>query len=88
MDDAGYKTAMSGKWHVGDNVSPIERGFVIQVEAFDWNCPKYITPRYSEREVAVLLDQVRHQTATAKPQASGILGSGALPLTVAGSSPR
>jgi arylsulfatase A-like enzyme len=22
-----YKTAMSGKWHVGDNVSPIERGF-------------------------------------------------------------
>jgi arylsulfatase len=24
---AGYSTAMSGKWHVGDRVSPIERGF-------------------------------------------------------------
>jgi arylsulfatase A-like enzyme len=24
---AGYKTAMSGKWHVGDNISPISRGF-------------------------------------------------------------
>lgn len=24
---AGYRTAMSGKWHVGDRVSPIERGF-------------------------------------------------------------
>jgi arylsulfatase A-like enzyme len=24
---AGYKTAMCGKWHVGDNVSPIDRGF-------------------------------------------------------------
>ena len=26
----------------------VERAFVIQVEAFDWNCPKHITPRYSE----------------------------------------
>jgi len=24
---AGYSTAMSGKWHVGDKVSPIDRGF-------------------------------------------------------------
>jgi arylsulfatase A-like enzyme len=24
---AGYRTAMSGKWHVGDRLSPIERGF-------------------------------------------------------------
>lgn len=27
LKSAGYKTAMCGKWHVGDNVSPIERGF-------------------------------------------------------------
>jgi arylsulfatase A-like enzyme len=24
---AGYRTAMTGKWHVGDNLSPIARGF-------------------------------------------------------------
>src|SRR5262245_4065663 len=24
---AGYRTAMSGKWHVGDKISPVERGF-------------------------------------------------------------
>jgi len=24
---AGYRTAMSGKWHVGDKISPIQRGF-------------------------------------------------------------
>ncbi|MEH6470910.1 MAG: 2Fe-2S iron-sulfur cluster-binding protein [Halopseudomonas sp.] len=28
----------------------IERGFVIHVEAFDWNCPQHITPRYTEAE--------------------------------------
>jgi arylsulfatase A-like enzyme len=27
LKTAGYRTAMSGKWHVGDRVSPIVRGF-------------------------------------------------------------
>jgi arylsulfatase A-like enzyme len=27
LKSAGYRTAMSGKWHVGDRVSPIARGF-------------------------------------------------------------
>ena len=29
----------------------VERGFIIQVDAFDWNCPQHITPRYTEEEV-------------------------------------
>jgi len=29
----------------------VERGIVISVEAFDWNCPQHITPRYTEAEV-------------------------------------
>jgi len=33
----------------------IERGFVINVEAFDWNCPQHITPRYTQPEVDVLV---------------------------------
>ena len=32
----------------------VERGFVIQVEAFDWNCPQHITPRYTEAEIKLL----------------------------------
>ncbi|MBT5030880.1 MAG: pyridoxamine 5'-phosphate oxidase family protein [Proteobacteria bacterium] len=28
----------------------IERAFVINVEAFDWNCPQHITPRFTEPE--------------------------------------
>ncbi len=27
LKTAGYRTAMVGKWHVGDNLSPIDRGF-------------------------------------------------------------
>ncbi len=29
----------------------IERGFVIEVEGFDWNCPQHITPRFTEAEI-------------------------------------
>jgi uncharacterized protein len=31
----------------------IERGFLIAVEAFDWNCSQHITPRFTEAEIAV-----------------------------------
>jgi hypothetical protein len=29
----------------------VERVFLIEVISFDWNCPKYITPRFTEDEV-------------------------------------
>ncbi len=28
----------------------VERGIVIKVEAFDWNCPQHITPRFTAAE--------------------------------------
>ncbi len=31
--------------------SVIERVFVIHLEAFDWNCPQHITPRYTAEEI-------------------------------------
>lgn len=34
----------------------VERGFLIRVEGFDWNCPQHITARYT-------LDEVRTMTA-------------------------
>jgi predicted pyridoxine 5'-phosphate oxidase superfamily flavin-nucleotide-binding protein len=29
----------------------VERGFVLKVEGFDWNCPQHIIPRFTEEEV-------------------------------------
>lgn len=31
--------------------SVIERAYVIRVEAFDWNCPQHITPRFTEEQI-------------------------------------
>jgi predicted pyridoxine 5'-phosphate oxidase superfamily flavin-nucleotide-binding protein len=34
----------------------IERAYVIRVEAFDWNCPQHITPRFTEEQIHVALE--------------------------------
>ncbi len=62
--------------------APVERGILIQVEAFDWNCPKYITPRYSQREVEALIAQVRHPAPKIEKPRPDALGAGVLSLTV------
>jgi ferredoxin-NADP reductase/predicted pyridoxine 5'-phosphate oxidase superfamily flavin-nucleotide-binding protein len=33
----------------------IERGFIIHIEAFDWNCPQHITPRYTDSDVEAIV---------------------------------
>jgi hypothetical protein len=39
------------KVRMREEKTPIERVFVIHVEAYDWNCPQHITPRYSVEEL-------------------------------------
>lgn len=34
-----------------DYPAVVERGFVIQVVAFDWNCSQHITPRYDQTQI-------------------------------------
>ena len=44
----------------------IERGIVIDVEAFDWNCPKHITPRFTEAQIVTTTAPLRAQLAEAQ----------------------
>ena len=48
------ETGLLAKLEVADYRAQVERGFVIHIEAFDWNCPQHITRRYSESEFAAL----------------------------------
>ena len=41
--------------------SPAERALVIHIEAFDWNCPQHITPRYTEEELTQVLEPIRQR---------------------------
>ena len=40
---------------VPDYRARVERGFLIHVEAFDWNCPQHIAPRYTLAELEALV---------------------------------
>ena len=40
-----------------------ERIFRLRLEAFDWNCPQHITPRYTEAEIAAAVAPLREQAA-------------------------
>jgi len=42
----------------------IERAMLIHVEAFDWNCPQHITPRYTIEELEPSLAPLRERLAT------------------------
>ena len=34
-----------------EGAGKVERLFTIEVEAYDWNCPQFITPRFTEAEI-------------------------------------
>jgi predicted pyridoxine 5'-phosphate oxidase superfamily flavin-nucleotide-binding protein len=36
-----------------------ERMLVLNLVAFDWNCPQHITPRFTEREIAAAIQPLR-----------------------------
>jgi hypothetical protein len=37
----------------------VERAFLLHLDAFDWNCPQHITPRFTEAELASALAPIR-----------------------------
>lgn len=41
----------------------VERIFLIDVISFDWNCPQYITPRYTVEEIEPLMAPLRQRIA-------------------------
>ena len=46
----------------------VERLFTIDVEAFDWNCPQFITPRFTEDELATSLTPMVEELQTLRQE--------------------
>ena len=46
----------------------VERLFFIEILSFDWNCPKYITPRYTAAEVEEAVAPLRQRIAELEVQ--------------------
>lgn len=46
----------------------VERGLVITVDAFDWNCPQHITPRYTKSEFEESMTSLIEENKNLKQQ--------------------
>ena len=51
----GDDAALLGQLHVPDYHARVERGMIITVEGFDWNCPQHITPRFTRSEIMSIM---------------------------------
>jgi predicted pyridoxine 5'-phosphate oxidase superfamily flavin-nucleotide-binding protein len=48
LGDAGYDAV-------------VERAVIVSVDAFDWNCPQHITPRFTVEELEPVLTDLRQR---------------------------
>jgi predicted pyridoxine 5'-phosphate oxidase superfamily flavin-nucleotide-binding protein len=53
--EAADDPALMARLQDPDYRAPVERAVVITVEAWDWNCPKHITPRFTVAEIERVL---------------------------------
>jgi predicted pyridoxine 5'-phosphate oxidase superfamily flavin-nucleotide-binding protein len=60
---------------VPDYRAAVERGLLIDVEAFDWNCPQHITPRYTEDDVAQVNASLLERIASLEEEVTRLTGS-------------
>ena len=51
----------------------VERLFFIEVVAFDWNCPKHITPRYTAEEIQELVAPLKARITELEAQLKNTL---------------
>ena len=56
--------------------SKVERLFLIQVISYDWNCPQYITPRFTAAEVEKYAEPLRARIAELEAQLAARDGLG------------
>jgi predicted pyridoxine 5'-phosphate oxidase superfamily flavin-nucleotide-binding protein len=46
----------------------VERAVIVHVEAFDWNCPQHITPRFTAAEIEPAVAALRSEVAELKAE--------------------
>ena len=52
VHDLGAEPDLAARLALPDDKAKVERGFVLRLQAFDWNCAQHITPRYTAQEIA------------------------------------
>ena len=78
VEDARSHPELMSQLSIPDSRANVERIVVTDVISFDWNCPKYITPRYSAEEVEELVGFLREHIAELETTLRTAKGASAL----------
>jgi predicted pyridoxine 5'-phosphate oxidase superfamily flavin-nucleotide-binding protein len=57
--DVTQDEALAARLALPNYRAKVERAILLHLEAFDWNCPQHITPRFSESELVEVLAPMR-----------------------------
>lgn len=80
----GYAKVYDARQHseLSEKVSPpgghaakVERIFIIDILSYDWNCPKFITPRFTAAEVQEAAAPLRHRIAELEAKIAALGGT-------------
>ena len=90
--DRAHDPALVESLQVAGYAAKAERAIVIAVQAFDWNCPQHITPRFTEAEIRSMTPPLMAELAalrksslvTSADRKVTSVGDGSLKLSVAG----
>lgn len=72
VEDAGLHPAFAAQ--PLDVRRPLRRVIVFDVVAFDWNCPQYITPRYTTAEIDEVITPLQQRIAELEAQLAATHG--------------
>lgn len=72
VEDVRENTALAERLAQGDIRNKVERVVTIEVVSYDWNCPKYITPRYSLDEVEEAMAPLKSRIAELEAQLGSV----------------
>jgi hypothetical protein len=72
VEDVRENAALAERLAQGDRRNKVERVVTIEVVSYDWNCPKYITPRYSLDEVEEAMAPLKSRIAELKAQLESV----------------
>jgi len=75
VEDARSQSELVAQWSAPDMRAKVERIVVIEVVSYDWNCPKYITSRYSIGEVEEVIGPLKSRIAELEAQLRSVQGA-------------
>lgn len=74
IEDARSQPELVAQLASLDVRAKVERILFIDVVSYDWNCPKYITPRYSNGEVEEVVGPLKSRIAELEAQLRSLQG--------------